>query len=95
QSRYPVIADLARGVVFAWFGQPLLRGNREGVYSAVRAHLTHLDENPTAADRSERVAEMVRSTEPLVLLLGERLAGDHPTDNAVMLEVLTRRYYGN
>ncbi|WP_259139606.1 ATP-binding protein [Tsukamurella ocularis] len=95
QSRYPVIADLARGVVFAWFGQPLLRGNREGVYSAVRAHLTHLDQNPTAVDRSDRIAEMVRSTEPLVLLLGERLAGDHPTDNAVMLEVLTRRYYGN
>ncbi|GAB3934371.1 hypothetical protein GCM10027614_07260 [Micromonospora vulcania] len=37
---------------------------------------------------------MVRSTEPLVRLLGQRLVRDH-LDNAVMLEVLTRRYYGN
>ncbi|WP_248491269.1 carboxyl transferase domain-containing protein [Tsukamurella sp. PLM1] len=95
QSRYPVIADVARGVVFAWFGQPLLLGNREGVYSSVREHLRYLDENPTAADRSERIAEMVRSTEPLVLLLGERLAAGSAQDNPVMLEVLTRRYYGN
>ncbi|GAB3135770.1 biotin carboxylase N-terminal domain-containing protein [Tsukamurella serpentis] len=97
QSRYPVISDLARGVVFAWFGQPLLRRNREGVYSSVRTNLELLDANPTVADRSDRIAEMVRSTEPLVLLLGERLAGgsSEARDNAVMLEVLTRRYYGN
>ncbi len=95
QSRYPVIADLARGVVFAWFGQPLLHRNREGVYSAVRESLAHLDENPSAADRADRIAQMVRSTEPLVLLLGERLTPGVQRDNSVMLEVLTRRYYGN
>ncbi|MGW5670867.1 carboxyl transferase domain-containing protein, partial [Micromonospora sp. NPDC003776] len=47
-----------------------------------------------APDRDERMAEMVRSTEPLVRLLGQRLVRDH-LDNTVMLEVLTRRYYGN
>jgi acetyl-CoA carboxylase carboxyltransferase component len=37
---------------------------------------------------------MVRSTEPLVRLLGQRLV--HPDlDNSALLEVLTRRYYGN
>src|SRR5262249_10340633 len=45
-------------------------------------------------DRAERIAEMVRATEPLVRLLGQRLVRDD-LDNAVMLEVLTRRYYGN
>ncbi|WP_433280607.1 carboxyl transferase domain-containing protein [Micromonospora sp. CA-244673] len=94
QVRFPVVADLARGVVFAWFAQPLLRRNRARVYAEVRRHLRHLDAHPDAPDRGDRVAEMVRSTEPLVRLLGQRLVRDH-LDNAVMLEVLTRRYYGN
>nr|WP_042197501.1 carboxyl transferase domain-containing protein [Kibdelosporangium sp. MJ126-NF4] len=94
QVRFPVVSDLARGVVFAWFGQPLLRRNRARVYADVRKHLRYLDEHPSASDRSERVAEMVRSTEPLVRLLGQRLVRDN-LDNAIMLEVLTRRYYGN
>ncbi|WP_432050659.1 carboxyl transferase domain-containing protein [Verrucosispora sp. NA02020] len=94
QVRYPVIADLARGVAFAWFAQPLLRRNRARVYAEVRRHLRHLDTVPDAPDRAERVAAMVRSTEPLVRLLGQRLQRGH-LDNTVMLEVLTRRYYGN
>ncbi|MGH3910329.1 MAG: biotin/lipoyl-containing protein, partial [Pseudonocardiaceae bacterium] len=94
QVRFPVVSDLARGVVFAWFTQPLLRRNRARVYADVRKHLRHLDAHPDAPDRAERIAEMVRSTEPLVRLLGQRLIRDN-LDNAVMLEVLTRRYYGN
>ncbi|KIH99250.1 acetyl-CoA carboxylase [Streptomonospora alba] len=94
QVRFPAVADLARGVVFAWFGQPLLRRNRARVYANVRKHLRHLDAHPDAPDRAERIAEMVRSTEPLVRLLGQRLAREN-RDNTVMLEVLTRRYYGN
>ncbi|NUR27838.1 MAG: ATP-grasp domain-containing protein, partial [Catenulispora sp.] len=94
QVRFPNIADLARGVVYAWFGQPLLRRNRARVYAGIRKNLRYLDDNPQAADRAERIAEMVRSTEPLVRLLGQRLM--HPDlDNSAMLEVLTRRYYGN
>ncbi|WP_433472155.1 carboxyl transferase domain-containing protein [Spirillospora sp. CA-142024] len=94
QIRFPVVYDLACGVVFAWFAQPLLRRNRARAYAGVRANLRHLDAHPDAPDRDERIAEMVRSTEPLVRLLGRRLfRGDR--DNAVMLEVLTRRYYGN
>ncbi|GLY25131.1 carboxyl transferase domain-containing protein [Micromonospora sp. NBRC 101691] len=94
QVRFPVIADLARGVVFSWFAQPLLRRNRARVYANVRKHLSHLDAHPDAPDRAERIADMVRSTEPLVRLLGQRL-GRADLDNVVMLEVLTRRYYGN
>src|SRR5207244_8991023 len=86
--------DLACGVVFAWFAQPMLRRNRARVYAEVRKHLRHLDAHPDAPDRAERIAEMVRSTEPLVRLLGQRL-NRHDRDNTVMLEVLTRRYYGN
>ncbi len=94
QVRFPAIADLARGVVFTWFGQPLLRRNRARVYAEIRKHLRHLDEFPQSSDRADRIAEMVRSTEPLVRLLGQRLLR-HNVDNSVLLEVLTRRYYGN
>ncbi|WP_436521026.1 carboxyl transferase domain-containing protein [Actinoplanes sp. HUAS TT8] len=94
QVRFPAVADLARGVVFTWFGQPLLRRHRAEVYAQIRKHLRHLDEFPQSGDRDDRIAEMVRSTEPLVRLLGQRLVR-HNLDNSVLLEVLTRRYYGN
>ncbi|WP_416561836.1 carboxyl transferase domain-containing protein [Nocardia testacea] len=94
QVRFPVIADLTRGLVFAWYGQPVLRRNRARVYTDARKHLSYLDAHPDAADRSRRIAEMVSATEPLVRLLGQRLSRGS-ADNTVMLEVLTRRYYGN
>ncbi|MET7302101.1 biotin carboxylase N-terminal domain-containing protein, partial [Embleya sp. NPDC005575] len=94
QVRFPAVADLARGLVFAWLAQPLLRRNRARVYTEVRRHLRHLDEHPDTPDRAERIAAMVCSTEPLVRLLGRRLVRDD-LDNTIMLEVLTRRYYGN
>jgi acetyl/propionyl-CoA carboxylase alpha subunit/acetyl-CoA carboxylase carboxyltransferase component len=94
QVRFPVVSDFARGVVFAWFGQPLLRRNRARVYADIRNHLRYLDAHPDAPNRARLIALMVRSTEPLVRLLGQRLHRPD-LDNTVMLEVLTRRYYGN
>ena len=64
-------------MVFAWFAQPLLRRNRARVYADVREHLRYLDAHPDAPDRAERIAAMVRSTEPLVRLLGQRLGARH------------------
>ncbi|HVK26482.1 MAG TPA: carboxyl transferase domain-containing protein, partial [Actinokineospora sp.] len=94
QVRFPVVSDLARGVVFAWLGQPLLRRNRARVYADVRKHLRYLAATPDAVDRDERIAQMVRTTEPLVRLLSQYLE-QNVLENAIMLEVLTRRYYGN
>ncbi|SDL32581.1 biotin carboxylase N-terminal domain-containing protein, partial [Nonomuraea jiangxiensis] len=94
QVRFPAVSDLARGVVFRWFTQPLLRRNRAKVYAAVRDDLRYLDAHPDAPDRAERIQAMVASAEPLVRLLGQRI-GRHGRDHAPMLEVLTRRYYGN
>nr|WP_236701485.1 biotin carboxylase N-terminal domain-containing protein [Frankia casuarinae] len=93
KGHFPVVADLALDVMFAWFQhQQLLRRAQERI--RIFEHLLHLDAYPDAPDRTERIAEMVRSTEPLVPLLGQRLLrGDR--DNTVILEVLTRRYYGN
>ncbi|HVT69404.1 MAG TPA: carboxyl transferase domain-containing protein, partial [Trebonia sp.] len=97
QVRFPAVSDLARGVVFRWFAQPLLRRNRARVYAAVRADLRYLDRFPDAPDRAQRIQAMVASAEPLLRLLGQRL-GRPPgreVDHAPLLEVLTRRYYGN
>jgi acetyl/propionyl-CoA carboxylase alpha subunit/acetyl-CoA carboxylase carboxyltransferase component len=94
QVRFPVVGDLARNVVFRWAAQPMLRRKRAEVYAAVRRHLTHLDRHPDAPDRAERIARMVASPEPLVRLLGQRMSRA-ATDHGPMLEVLSRRYYGN
>jgi acetyl/propionyl-CoA carboxylase alpha subunit/acetyl-CoA carboxylase carboxyltransferase component len=94
QVRYPSVSDLARGVVFRWFAQPLLRRARAEAYARVRQSLRHLDQNPDSPDRAERIATMVAVSEPLVRLLGQRI-GRPGTDPAPLLEVLTRRYYGN
>ncbi len=94
QVRFPAVADLARGVVFRWYAQPLLRRTRAEVYAAVRADLRHLDRNPDSPDRAERIQAMVASSEPLVRLIGKRI-GRPGRDLTPLLEVLTRRYYGN
>ncbi|GIF74960.1 ATP-binding protein [Asanoa siamensis] len=94
QVRFPAVSDLSRGVVFRWFAQPLLRRNRAKVYAAVRADLKYLDQNPSAPDRAARIQAMVASNEPLVRLVGQRV-GRPGRDHAPLLEVLTRRYYGN
>jgi acetyl/propionyl-CoA carboxylase alpha subunit/acetyl-CoA carboxylase carboxyltransferase component len=94
QVRFPAVADLARGVVFAWFAQPLLRRTRATVYTAVRKHLSYLDRHPDAPDRAERISAMVASAEPLVRLVGQRI-GRAGADPVPLLEVLTRRYYGS
>jgi acetyl/propionyl-CoA carboxylase alpha subunit/acetyl-CoA carboxylase carboxyltransferase component len=93
QVRFPAVSDLARGVVFRWFAQPLLRRNRARVYAAVRNELRYLDRNPDAPDRAQRIQAMVACSEPLVRLIGQRIG--RGVDHAPLLEVLTRRYYGN
>ncbi|MFB4315941.1 biotin carboxylase N-terminal domain-containing protein [Actinomadura sp. 21ATH] len=94
QVRFPAVADLARGVVFRWFTQPLMRRERAKVYAAVRDDLRYLDGDPDAPDRAARIQAMVASSEPLVRLIGQRI-GRPGRDHAPLLEVLTRRYYGN
>jgi acetyl-CoA carboxylase carboxyltransferase component len=76
----------------------LLRRNRAKVYAAVRHELHYLDRNPDAQDRAERIQTMVACAEPLVRLIGQRIdrgIGRAGGDHAPLLEVLTRRYYGN
>ncbi|MEU7679254.1 biotin carboxylase N-terminal domain-containing protein [Micromonospora taraxaci] len=95
QVRFPAIADLARGLVFRWYAQPLLRRTRAEDYAEVRADLRHLDRHPDAPDRAERVQRMVACRQPLVRIIGQRIRRGGDTEHGPLLEVLTRRYYGN
>jgi acetyl/propionyl-CoA carboxylase alpha subunit/acetyl-CoA carboxylase carboxyltransferase component len=90
--RFPVIGGLARSLVFRWFAQPLLRRTRAEVYTRVRSHLRYLDQHPDAADRDERIADMVAGPESLMRLLGQRI-GRPGADAGPLLEVLCRRCY--
>ncbi len=92
--RFPAVSDLARGAMFRWFTQPLLRRNRATVYAAVSDDLRYLDAEPDAPDRAERIQTMVATAEPLVRLISRRI-GRPGSDHTPLLEVLTRRYYGN
>ncbi|MEV4826356.1 biotin carboxylase N-terminal domain-containing protein [Micromonospora sp. NPDC049274] len=95
QVRFVSLSDLARGIVFRWYAQPLLRRTRAKSYAEVRAGLRYLDRHPDAPDRADHIERMVRCLQPLVRIIGERIRRPGLHDHAPLLEVLTRRYYGN
>ncbi|AKU15054.1 carboxyl transferase domain-containing protein [Luteipulveratus mongoliensis] len=92
QRRFPVLADLARSVRFAWFDQPAVDVDRAGVLAEAREQVAALAADPHVADRSERIATLAAIPEQIVRFLSERLLDGVP-DNEPMLEVLIRRHY--
>ncbi|MBA3797531.1 MAG: ATP-grasp domain-containing protein [Geodermatophilaceae bacterium] len=92
QLRYPAVGDLARSIRFQLFEQPLIEQAREEAYTGIREHLDYLDAHPDADDRAEHLEAMVNLTEPVVRLLGARVAANS-SGAEPLLEVLTRRYY--
>jgi acetyl/propionyl-CoA carboxylase alpha subunit/acetyl-CoA carboxylase carboxyltransferase component len=89
RSRSPEIRELARSVRFRWFGRPVIRAKRLATYSEVRGHLRHLDENPAAADRTERITAVASASQPVRRLLLQRLVKSD-TDPSLVLEALSR-----
>ncbi|CAA9285171.1 MAG: acyl-CoA carboxylase subunits [uncultured Actinomycetospora sp.] len=85
QVRQPQIGDLARQVRFRCFDAPLIESERARVQDRVRAELDALSDDP--ATRAGQIDEVVASGEPILGVFAER-------HHAVMLEVMTRRYYG-
>ncbi len=92
QQRFPTVGDHVWSLVSQWFARPVLRRARAEAYTRVRRQLRYLDQHPDAADRDERIADLVAGPEPLVWLLGRRL-GRPESDAGPLLEVLSRRYY--
>ncbi|MHA6796296.1 ATP-binding protein [Pseudonocardia bannensis] len=84
QLRHPVIGDLARQVRYRCFDAPLIEQNRADVQRRVREELDRLDTDPDV--RAEQIRRIVAAGEPILRVFGDQ-------HHAVMLEVMTRRYY--
>jgi acetyl/propionyl-CoA carboxylase alpha subunit/acetyl-CoA carboxylase carboxyltransferase component len=91
QVRHPVVGDLARRVRYRAFDQPRLIAEREAVYDQVREHVIRLSEGVGPGERDERMAALVATPQPLLGMLADGVV--EACGPAVMLEVLTRRYY--
>ncbi len=92
QLRYPSVGDVARAVRFRYFEKPLVQQARQEVVEQAERLLTELTESSGGPEDMERVQALVASPEPLIRLLGQRLAAP-PAGLDPVLEVLTRRYY--
>ena len=84
QLRYPAIGDLARQVRYRCFDAPLIVAEQARAQQQVRAELDRLSSD--AEVRAAQIDAIVASGEPILGLFAER-------HHAVMLEVMTRRYY--
>ncbi|HUB22476.1 MAG TPA: biotin carboxylase N-terminal domain-containing protein [Streptosporangiaceae bacterium] len=84
QLRYPAVGDLARQVRYRCFDAPAVAAERALAQQEVRAELDRLSSDPQT--RAAQVDAIVASGAPILGVFTER-------DNAVMLEVMTRRYY--
>jgi acetyl/propionyl-CoA carboxylase alpha subunit/acetyl-CoA carboxylase carboxyltransferase component len=84
QLRYPVVGDLARQVRYRLFDAPLIAAERARAQQQVRAELDRL--SPDRQARAAQIDAIVASGEEIGGVFAER-------HHAVMLEVMTRRYY--
>jgi acetyl/propionyl-CoA carboxylase alpha subunit/acetyl-CoA carboxylase carboxyltransferase component len=84
QLRHPVIGDLARQVRYRLFDAPLIAAERARAQQQVRAELDRL--SPDREVRAAQIDALVASGEEILGIFAER-------HHAVMLEVMTRRYY--
>ncbi len=93
EGRDQIVADLARETRFRYFDQPLIEDAAAATYREAEAHLAALASDPMRPDRSDLVDALVACTRPLAPYLSECLRAAGPPLRAVLLEVMTRRYY--
>ena len=84
QLRHPAVGDLARQVRYRCFDAPAVAAERARAQQQVRAKIDNLSSDPEA--RAAQIDAIVASGAPILGVFTER-------DHAVMLEVMTRRYY--
>jgi acetyl/propionyl-CoA carboxylase alpha subunit/acetyl-CoA carboxylase carboxyltransferase component len=92
QARYPVIGDVARSLRYRYFEEPRFRAAQEQVFDRVRGSVAYLAENPEAADRDQRIEELVAGPEPVLDLLAQSVTRNL-TGVRELLKVITRRLY--
>ena len=90
---FPAISDLAREVRYRFFDQQVFDRARQQIYAQAEEQLEYIAAHPEAADRRERIHQLVECPQPLVTLFLRRFADADPALRQFMLEVLTARYY--
>ncbi len=101
EGRQQAIADLARDLLFRLFDEPVLGEVVKQTEAEMREHLVALADDPTRADRSDRIGRLVWSPHPMrSLLLNSWRASqeDPPRAKATafrraLLETYARRFY--
>ncbi|MGE5206028.1 MAG: biotin carboxylase N-terminal domain-containing protein [Chlamydiota bacterium] len=93
RGSFPGISDLAQELRYRCFDQPIFERVRRQVYEQMEDRLAYLAANPQAADRSERVNELIECPQPLMGLFSRRFPAADASSRQLMLEVLTSRYY--
>jgi acetyl/propionyl-CoA carboxylase alpha subunit/acetyl-CoA carboxylase carboxyltransferase component len=93
EGREDDVADRAREVRYRFFDEPLIAAAREKTYAEMGDHLAALAADPERADRADRVRELVECPWALAALLSRRVPEADRTEQRVLLEVMTRRYY--
>ncbi|OLL76180.1 Methylcrotonyl-CoA carboxylase biotin-containing subunit [Pseudonocardia sp. Ae168_Ps1] len=86
QLRHPVVGDTARLVRYRAFDAPVVAAERSHALAELRESLDVLATDPATPDRARRIDALVASSESILGVFGER-------HDAVLLEVMTRRYY--
>ncbi len=89
----PGLSDLARALRHRAFDRPVFEAARNRVYQEAQAHLDHLAREPEAGDRDARMHALVDCPQPLVSLVSGRFATSDAAHQALLLELLLRRYY--
>ena len=89
ERREPMVADVARQLRNGYYDQPVIAREREEAYAEMTAHLDALVEG----ERDGHVDAVVGCSQLLAPLLIGRMAATAPERRAVLLEVMTRRYY--
>ncbi|ANY07952.1 ATP-binding protein [Pseudonocardia sp. HH130630-07] len=90
QLRHPVVGDTARLLRYRAYDAPVVAAERARALEGVRESLDVLaaerEGTATVPDRAARIDSLVTSSESILGVFGER-------HDAVLLEVMTRRYY--
>ena len=92
RGRFQAVSDLARAVRYRQFDRPFFERVRGEAYAEAE-RLLGLALGPEGAERNQAVQALVECPEPLVNLMTARFESSSPAARALMLEVLTRRYY--
>jgi acetyl/propionyl-CoA carboxylase alpha subunit/acetyl-CoA carboxylase carboxyltransferase component len=93
EGRDPVVADLAREVLFRYFDEPLIADAQDRVYANMEQHIAVLIGQPERADVADLLQEIVDCPRPLAPRLTVAMSSAAPAARRLLVEAMARRYY--